>query len=420
MVVTAAHEDTRAGLTEDGRGLPPGYYCPPVHSPLSAAALARAVRTASGGSAPDALSRYLCERFAATDATLFDSGTHALTAAIRAARQVAGANAPVALPAFTCYDVATAAVGADAAVLLYDIDPDTLGPDWTSFGAALESGAGVAVIAPMYGYPVDWSRAREAAARHGTFLIEDAAQAAGAEWNGTPVGSLGDLSVLSFGRGKGWTGAGGGAVLTRGTTCVEVPAPAPALGQARVLALAGAQLVLSHPLAYGIPARAPFLHLGETRYHPPSEAAAISPLSAALVLETADAAIHEARQRRVRATVLEQSVHQGGAIERIETVPNGAPGFLRFPLRMRDGAARAAFLNRGRRHGVSGTYPTPLTALQPLQERLIRPAARFSGAETLARELITLPLHEHSRRGQPELERWLRDVSRMAHPVSSG
>ena len=42
---------------------------------------------------------------------------------------------------------------------------------------------------------------------------EDAAQEAGATLHGRRLGSFGDLSVLSFGRGKGVTGGGGGALL---------------------------------------------------------------------------------------------------------------------------------------------------------------------------------------------------------------
>ena len=62
----------------------------------------------------------------------------------------------VALPAFGCFDVASAAIGADVPVSLYDIDPDTLSPDPDSLSRAFSQGARVAVIAPLYGVPVDW------------------------------------------------------------------------------------------------------------------------------------------------------------------------------------------------------------------------------------------------------------------------
>ena len=41
----------------------------------------------------------------------------------------------IALPAFCCYDLVTALHGAAAHVAFYDIDPATLGPDWTRWRA---------------------------------------------------------------------------------------------------------------------------------------------------------------------------------------------------------------------------------------------------------------------------------------------
>ncbi len=108
----------------------------------------------------------------------------------------------MALPAFTCYDIASAAVGAGVRVALYDVDPDTLGPDPASLERVLAAGAGAVVAGPLYGVPLEWDALRALADRHGALLIEDAAQGHGASWRGRPLGSLGDLSVLSFGRGK--------------------------------------------------------------------------------------------------------------------------------------------------------------------------------------------------------------------------
>ena len=63
---------------------------------------------------------------------LTDSGTSALALALqRAARERPG---PAALPAFCCYDIATAADVAGVPFVLYDVDPETLGPDPASLG----------------------------------------------------------------------------------------------------------------------------------------------------------------------------------------------------------------------------------------------------------------------------------------------
>jgi hypothetical protein len=75
----------------------------------------------------------------------------------------------------------------------------------------LQRGARVVVVASLYGFPVDWDAVAGVLAPYGAIAIEDAAQGDHAAWRGRPLGSVGPISVLSFGRGKGWTGGGGGA-----------------------------------------------------------------------------------------------------------------------------------------------------------------------------------------------------------------
>src|SRR5690606_25328323 len=100
------------------------------------------------------------------------------TLALRLATAERGSRR-IALPAYGCYDLATACDGAEVEVLLYDIDPETLGPDWTSLEWALAQGARTIVVAYLYGMPVDLGRVRSLAAAHQAVIIEDAAQGIG-------------------------------------------------------------------------------------------------------------------------------------------------------------------------------------------------------------------------------------------------
>ncbi len=98
----------------------------PVYSPLSAAAIARAV-VHGLGSGPNGhidLSAMLEREYSADHALLFASGTHALQVALGLAMQQVGDECVV-LPAFTCFDVASAAVGVRARIRFYDLDPST-------------------------------------------------------------------------------------------------------------------------------------------------------------------------------------------------------------------------------------------------------------------------------------------------------
>jgi len=337
--------------------------------------------------------------FLAAGAVLVDSGRSALQMAIGIAMPQPAARRIVALPAFQCFEVATAAVGADCDIALYDIDPATLAPDLESLERALRLGASAVVIAPLYGLPVNWDAITGLTSRYGTMAIEDAAQANGAEWNGRPVGSLGELSIVSFGRGKGWTGGGGGALLFRGKTAIALSgvrsqvAEVSLKRETRAVAATLLQLLFGRAILYGIPASIPSLGLGETHYHPPSPITNTAVFSAALMRRTLGAARREWAIRRQNAAQWHNDVGR----ELLKGVPavlsGGTAGYLRFPMRVRAEAARDAATIAARRAGIARSYPIPLGNLPAVAPRLVEPGTRFPGAEALARELVTLPTH---------------------------
>jgi len=155
----------------------------------------------------DAVAAILRRRYGAVDAILTDSGTSALVMALQRMLPPAGT---VAYPAYACIDLTAAAVAAGVQVRLYDLDPATLSPDLDSVRAAIRRGVDAIVVAHLYGYPADVTGVRKIAAEEGIPVIEDAAQGAGGAIGGVPLGSLGEIAILSFGRGKGTTGGGGG------------------------------------------------------------------------------------------------------------------------------------------------------------------------------------------------------------------
>ena len=372
---------------------------PPAHSPLAAAALAEAAATILGRADPrPALGRLLREEYGADHVLLTDSGTSALRAALQVAT-AAGGPAPVALPAYSCYDVATAAIGAGLPLTLYDVDPETLAPDLDSLERCLAVGARVVVIAPLHGVPVDWDRVTEVATRAGAILIEDAAQGHGARWQGRPLGSLAPLSVLSFARGKGWTGGSGGALLFRGPMTRDAVAAFTEVGSPgsewRGWATATAQWALGRPAAYALPSHLPGTRLGVTRFHPPRQSRPMSRGAAALLLATHSAALLEAAARRATGRWFASALPRRPGVHLI-TPPAGAdPGWIRFPLRLarglegfRDPAGPPAL-------GISPGYPRMLAQLPAVQEHWTSDCwkRRWPGAERLVRELLTLPAH---------------------------
>jgi dTDP-4-amino-4,6-dideoxygalactose transaminase len=369
----------------------------PAYSPVSARAALLATGQLLGfGDDPRPALRALLEReYDPSSVLLCGSGTQALTIAIQEARRRVDRDAPVALPAFSCFDVASAAVGADVRVSLYDLDPDTLAPDLFSLERVFRAGAGVAVIAPLYGMPVDWSPLSALAGRYDAVLVEDAAQGHGAAWKGKRLGTLGEIATLSFGRGKGWTGGSGGAVLMHDST-------GPARGgfaepefsrRAQVTIGVIAQWSLARPAVYGIPASIPALRLGQTTYLAPRPLRSMTRGAAGTLVATYDASRREAEVRRANAAQLLDAIADNPQARAIRVQSEGTAGYLRLPVRLHKGMAGLNDEQRALGLGIAPGYPKSLTELPQLAARLDRPECVLTGARTLVRELVTLPTH---------------------------
>jgi dTDP-4-amino-4,6-dideoxygalactose transaminase len=366
-----------------------------VYSPISIVAPVRGVAAAlhiSDDPRP-ALVELLRHDFDARDVLLTGSGTQALQVAIEMATQQVGARAAtIALPAFSCFDVASAAIGADVSTALYDLDPATLSPDLESLERVLAAGARVAVIAPLYGMPVDWDALEGLANRHGTMLIEDSAQGHGALWKGRPLGTFGAISILSFGRGKGWTGGAGGAVLVRRTSS---PGPSTLRGvssgkEASTIVGMLAQWTLGRPAVYGIPHSIPSLGLGETTFHPPVPPATMPRSAAAALLGAIMSSREEATKRRQNAQWFSERIAVDERVRKIRPTLDATPGYLRLPIRVRGGIRGFGDSARAMRLGVAQSYPSTLAELAP---KLVEATGVWPGADELARDLVTLPTH---------------------------
>ncbi len=372
----------------------------PVHSPLELDTAWRGIQVGfrAGRDSRPRVRSLVRVLYHGEDALLVGSGTQALTLALSAAAETRGEKhggaGVVALPAYGCYDIATAAVAANARIALYDVDPSTLAPDLASVTATLAEGAGVIVVAPLYGIPVDWDAIEQCVKAFGALAVEDAAQGHGAAWRGRSLGSLGRLSVLSFGRGKGWTAGEGGALVVRDEARVPEGAPRQpgGVGELRVAIRALAQSILGRPAVYGLPAAVPWLHLGETRYREPQEPRAMSRTAAAVLERTLPHATREAELRRANALAMLQSVESCRGVKTFPPPPGATPGYLRLPLKLAQGVNGFGDPARARRAGAAPGYPTTLADLPAVQRRLVR-ARRWPGAEELVRQLVTLPTH---------------------------
>ena len=144
------------------------------------------------------------------------SGTDALWLALAAAG--IGPGTAVLTTPFSFFASVSAILRAGASAVLADIDPVTFNLDPRAVEAALEAPAGQSVkaILPvhLYGQCADWASFSNLSRERGLRLIEDAAQAWGAEWNGVKAGGLGELAAFSFYPTKNLSAAGDAGMVT--------------------------------------------------------------------------------------------------------------------------------------------------------------------------------------------------------------
>jgi dTDP-4-amino-4,6-dideoxygalactose transaminase len=143
-----------------------------------------------------------------------NSGTSALHLALLAAG--VGPGDEVITTPFTFVATAAAILYTGATPVYVDIDPVSYNLDANLLEGAISPRTKAIVPVHLYGQPADMDAIFAIARRHRLLVIEDAAQASGAEYKGRRTGSLGDLACFSFYPAKNLGAYGeGGAVMTR-------------------------------------------------------------------------------------------------------------------------------------------------------------------------------------------------------------
>ncbi len=124
------------------------------------------------------------------------SGSDALSLALHALDLEPGDE--VILPAFTFFATAGAIVRAGLRPVFCDIDPITFNMDPLQVENKITERTRALMVVHLFGQCADMEPLWRIAERHDLIVVEDAAQALGAEYQGKRVGSLGSIGCLSF------------------------------------------------------------------------------------------------------------------------------------------------------------------------------------------------------------------------------
>ena len=151
------------------------------------------------------------------------SGTDALWLAMASAG--IGPGDSVITSPFSFFASVSAILRCGATPLLADINPTTFNLSPSAVLAVLNSRIGktAKAILPihLYGQCADMTVFRSFKQRHKLLLIEDAAQAFGATWNGTPAGALGDAAAFSFYPTKNLSAFGDAGLVTTASEAID-------------------------------------------------------------------------------------------------------------------------------------------------------------------------------------------------------
>jgi dTDP-4-amino-4,6-dideoxygalactose transaminase len=316
-----------------------------------------------GGPAVESFEREWAAYCGADHAVGVANGTDALQLSLTALG--IGPGDEVIVPANTFVATAAAVVRAGAVPRFADVSDDTLLMTPETLMAAITPRTRAVMIVHLYGQMPDMAGLMAVADNAGILVIEDAAQAHGAEWAGRRAGSFGAAACFSFYPGKNLGAFGdAGAVVTSRPEVAD-----------RVRALA------NHGRSHG---SSHYEHevVGTNSRLDTLQAIALSGKLARLDVWT---------QRRIELAARYRDQLSGTGLKLVGVAPSARHVYHLFVVRLAErDRVRVELGRRGIQTGVH--YPVPCH-LQPPLRRFA--AGALPVAEQAAQELLSLPLFPH-------------------------
>jgi dTDP-4-amino-4,6-dideoxygalactose transaminase len=311
------------------------------------------------------------------------------------------ARQEIILPAYTCPALVKVILDVGLQPHLVDISAHTFAFEADPLAAAFGERTLAVIVVHPFGLPQDISEVVQLARSNGVVVIEDAAQAMGARWQGQLVGTRADFGLFSLGPGKSLSVGGGGFISIRdphgpparllNQTEAALP-PSSRLGSVRGMLRLCLYKLAFHPWGWGLVTRANLHRIGEQEaswgYHLSSLTAAQANLGAEMLPRLAG--FNE--QRRQNAQQLIAQLQHFDFVHLLPVPAESEPIYLRLPLLINDKTRRERLFNRlwTAGIGVGRLYGRPLSEFFPALAH-----SEFPGATHIAAHLLTLPTHHY-------------------------
>ncbi len=288
-----------------------------------------------------------------------NSGTSALHLALLAAG-VGPGDEVITVP-FT-FVATVAAIGYTGAKPVFvDINPSSFTMDPNLLEAAITKNTKVIMPVHLYGQCADMDPILEIAKKHGLLVIEDAAQAHGAEYKGRKAGSMGDMGCFSFYPGKNLGAYGEGGMVTTSNS-----------GFARTIRMLrdwGAEKKYQHVLK-GFNYRLEGIQ--------------------GAILNVKLKYLDQWSKARLDHAMLYNKLLAGSRVKTPEIMMYGTPVFHVYAVRVKERESLMAHLTQNNiQHGIHYPYPVHLL---PAHSDLGHKAGDFPESEAAANEVLSLPM----------------------------
>jgi perosamine synthetase len=298
------------------------------------------------------------------------------------------------MPAYMCETVSRMLLDMGFKLDFVDVDPSTYNIDIDDLNKRIRRNTKAILAVHMFGYPCDMQAIMDIAQEKGSIVIEDAAQAMGAEYRNKKVGSIAEAGFFSFGRGKPITAMGGGAIVTddndiaRKCRTIVRGFEQKSSDLLTLIQLMGYSSLRNRAI-YNIVHKKVRSEEFRTNINLNSLKFQLTNLQAAIGIMQLNLLNEFNTKRENNAEFFMINLKNIDGISMPKVLNNSKPIFLRFPIQIKDTVQRDRLMRLLEKHGIetSIVYPIPLPRLYNAN------VCEYTGAKKVTDNIIALPAH---------------------------
>lgn len=308
------------------------------------------------------------------------------------------------LPSFMCETVSQMLLDMGLKLNFVDINPNTYNIEINDLNKRISKNTKAILAVHMFGIPCDMQAIMDLAQEKDSIVIEDAAQAMGAEYKGKKAGTIAEAGFFSFGRGKPITAMGGGAIVTKDSSinrkCQDIISSfkEKSSNMSTLLQLIGYSSMRNRTI-YNIVHKKVRSEGFRTKINLDNLKYRFIDLQAAIGIKQLSMLDEFNTKRISNAEFLINNLKNSEGIGTPNILKYTKPIMLRFPIRLTKANQRDKLKSLLEQHGIETSIVYPLT----LPNLYNANSSEYIGAEEVVKNFIALPTHPLLNHNQLEI-----------------